>query len=179
MTNKERTLTLLRTINRPGMDKLINYFETSTFFESNCNGHHFIGEGGTCEHSLEVYDYMVKHNDMNLPMDSIIITSLCHDLGKSTKTGLRFYGRHDQRSLKILNRCGVKLSDNEKTAILNHEPGHIYRLITAATCPLYALLIRADCDSTGRWKDAHPEEVAAKEARRHHHHSTHHRSWMR
>lgn len=173
MTNRERTLSLLHTLDRPGMDNLIDYFETSTFFESNCHGHHFIGKGGTCEHSLEVYDFMVSHNDLNLPLDSIIITSLCHDLGKSTKAGLRFFGRHDQRSLKILKHCGVELSADEKTAILNHEPDWIYRITTSARCPLYALLVKADCHSTGKWKAAHPEEVAARKAARearHHHH---------
>lgn len=168
MTNKERIISLLRKVDRPGVDALIDFVETSTFFTANCYGHHFLGIGGVCEHTLEVYDYMMRHNVLGLDEESIIIASIGHDLGKARKDGFLFRGRHDQRSLQILRKCGVQLTADEATAIENHKPGWSYRVRTALRCPLYALLVSGDCHSTGEWKRMHPKEVAARRERRHH-----------
>lgn len=164
MDNRERIVTLLRRVQRPGIDALIDFIQTSTFFTANCHGHHFIGNGGVCQHTLEVYDFMMSHNILGLPEESIILTSVGHDLGKARKDGFNFRGRHDERSLKILDKLGVALCDDERTAILNHEPGWFYRTTTTMRCPLYALLVAGDCSSTGAWKRAHPVEVAARKS---------------
>jgi len=167
MDNRTRILSLLGSVKRPGMDALIDYLQTSNFFSANCNGHHFIGKGGVAQHSLEVYDYMMSHNKLNLPEQSIILCALTHDLGKTSEARESFHGRrHDQRSLKVLGRCGITLSSDERTAILNHQPGHTYRATKFLTCPLFALLVKADCTSASEWQNEHPVEVAQRRARR-------------
>ena len=166
MDIRTQILTLLRSVKRPGVDVLVDYIESSNYFTANCSGHHFIGQGGVAQHSLEVYTYMKEHNVFGLDDDSLILTAFCHDLGKTMEARNAFSGRHDQRSLKVLRHCGVPLSEAERTAVLNHEPGDSYRSTKKATCPLYALLVAGDCNSTGTWKREHPEAVAARKARR-------------
>lgn len=166
MDIRTQILTLLGSVKRPGMDALLDFIESSDFFTVNCYGHHFIGEGGVAQHSMEVYDYMRSHNILGLSEGSLILCSFTHDLGKTSQAKRTFGGRHDQRSLSVLQHCGVPLSEAEQTAILNHEPGWAYRAMKAATCPLYALLVAADCHSTGTWKREHADAVAQRRARR-------------
>ena len=57
MSNKERFLEILRSVNRPGMDKLIEWLEDSTFFVDPASARfHGNYEGGLCDHSLAVYE---------------------------------------------------------------------------------------------------------------------------
>ena len=148
------------------MDALIDYIESSNYFTANCHGHHFIGKGGVAQHSMEVYTFMKDHNVLRLDDDSLIITALCHDLGKTYQASKAFRGRHDERSLKVLQKFGVPLSEAEQTAILNHVPGWAYRTLKATTCPLYALLVAGDCYSAKTWKHSHADAVAERKARR-------------
>ena len=166
MDIRTQILSLLGSIRRPGMDALLAYIESSNYFTANCYGHHFIGKGGVAQHSMEVYDYMRTRNVPGLSADSLILCAFTHDLGKTSQAKAAFGGRHDQRSLSVLDSCGVPLTEDERKAILNHEPGRIYRAMTVATCPLYALLVAADCHSTGTWKREHADAVAARKARR-------------
>ena len=173
MDIRSQILSLLGSVKRPGMDALLAFVESSNYFTVNCNGHHFIGKGGMAEHSIEVYTFMKEHNVAGLPEESLILCAFTHDLGKTAEARNSFGGRHDQRSLSVLRKCGVPLSEAEQTAILNHEPGWAYRAMKAATCPLYALLVAADCHSTGTCKREHADAVAERKARRA---ARHHRS---
>ena len=166
MDIRSQILALLRSVRRPGMDALLEFIEGSNYFTANCYGHHFIGRGGVAQHSMEVYEYMKAHNAQGLPEESLILCAFTHDLGKTAQARETFSGRHDQRSLSVLGRCGVPLSEAERTAILNHEPGWAYRAMKTASCPLYALLVAADCNSTGTWKREHADAVAERKARR-------------
>ena len=58
MTMKERVISLLRSVNRPGMDKVIDSLESRGYFDAKCYGHHRY-KGGMSAHALEVYDYMI------------------------------------------------------------------------------------------------------------------------
>lgn len=105
--------------------------------------------GGLAKHSLEVYENMksiCKAWFPNIPLDSIIILALFHDLGKigivggedhylpttqdwQIKKGIRYETNkdlkdgltHAQRSVRILEQCGVKLTDSEYCAIILHD----------------------------------------------------------
>lgn len=167
MDIRSQILALLGSVRRPGMDALLNFIENSNYFTANCYGHHFIGTGGVAQHSMEVYEFMKANNIMGLPEESLILCAFTHDLGKTSKARAAFSGRHDQRSLAVLDQCGVTLSEAERKAILNHEPGWGYRTRTAVSCPLYALLVAADCHSTGTWKREHADAVAERKARHH------------
>ena len=65
MSNKERFLGILKSVNRLNIDKLISWLEGSTFFTDPASAKfHGNYEGGLCDHSLAVYEeYMVKEGD--------------------------------------------------------------------------------------------------------------------
>lgn len=78
---KERYLELLKTVNRPGMSNLIDYLEKSSFFKDPASAmYHGNHEGGLCEHSLAVYDELVKLTGVD--NDTIKIVALLHDVCK-------------------------------------------------------------------------------------------------
>jgi hypothetical protein len=83
---KEQIINLLKSTNRPGIEKVIEYLNTSDFFTSPASTkYHSSFEGGLAKHSLWVYLLLVEkskqHNDA-IPTDSIIITALLHDFCK-------------------------------------------------------------------------------------------------
>ena len=81
MSNKERFIELLKTVKRDGMDKLIKWLESSTFFIDPASAkYHGDYEGGLCDHSLAVYEEYVKLT--NQDDDKAIITCLLHDVCK-------------------------------------------------------------------------------------------------
>ena len=102
---KEEFLMLLKSINREGMDELINFIERSDFFKAPASTRfHGSYEGGLLEHSLNVYKILsekVKNCpiELNVSQDSIIIMSLLHDICKAN-----FY-KVDYRNAK--NDLGV------------------------------------------------------------------------
>lgn len=144
--NKNRIVSILRAIDRPGMDAVINYLESSSYFKRDCYNHHK-EPGGLAQHSLEVYDYMASHAG-SLPVESIAVASLFHDLGKTRRRDGRGHGA---RSLDILSECGFELTEAERTAIGNHHR----KSFDFVTCPLRRVLSMGDCSSTGAWKRAH------------------------
>ena len=102
---KEEFLGLLKTVNREGINELINFLEKSDFFiapaSTRFHGNH---EGGLVEHSLKVYE-ILKHKvetnieKIEIPQESIIIIALLHDICKTN-----FY-KIDYRNAK--NALGV------------------------------------------------------------------------
>lgn len=86
---KERIIELLRETERDGIEALISYMEDNGFFESPCStSHHLAKSGGLAEHSLNVYDMMLAISGLYpISIDSIIICSLLHDLGKMGQFG--------------------------------------------------------------------------------------------
>lgn len=146
---KDRIYTILRATGRPGIEAVINYLETSSYFKRGCYSHHK-ERGGLAQYSLEVYEHMLAHSD-GFPADSIAVVGLFHDLGKTAKRNGRGHGR---RSVDILDRLGFELTADERTAIGRHHD----KSLDILTCPLRRHLTAADCLSTGRWKRAHPKK---------------------
>ena len=102
---KEEFLKLLKTVQREGIDELINFLEKSDFFKAPASTRfHGDYEGGLVEHSLKVYE-ILKHKVENnikgitIPDESIIIIALLHDICKTN-----FY-KIDYRNAK--NSLGV------------------------------------------------------------------------
>ena len=61
MTNKERFLQLFSKIDRAGKEDLVAWLEQSDFFTAPASAkYHCSYEGGLVEHSLNVYDALVK-----------------------------------------------------------------------------------------------------------------------
>lgn len=102
---KEQFLTLLRTVNREGIENLIEFIEKTDFFKAPASTKfHGNYEGGLVEHSLKVYE-ILKHKvetniePLQVPEESIIIIALLHDICKAN-----FY-KVDYRNAK--NALGV------------------------------------------------------------------------
>ena len=51
---REEIMSLLKEVERPGMDRVIWYLENSDFFRARCHSHHEFS-GGLAVHSLGVY----------------------------------------------------------------------------------------------------------------------------
>lgn len=149
---------LLRTTKREGIENLITWMDENGFFNAPCStSHHLCYDGGLAEHSLNVYRSMLLLSKTLLGedleqtiVDSIIICSLLHDIGKVGQFGKPYYTEnylsktdkegnpirsetkpfttnkyllnipHDVRSIAILSKF-INLTEDEQFAILYHN----------------------------------------------------------
>ena len=102
---KEQFLELLKTVNREGINDLIEFIQKTDFFKAPASTRfHGDYEGGLVEHSLKVYE-ILKHKvqtnvePLKVSEESLIIIALLHDLCKAN-----FY-KVDYRNAK--NALGV------------------------------------------------------------------------
>ena len=145
---KEKFLELLKSVNREGIDQLINFLEKSDFFTAPASTRfHGCYEGGLLEHSIKVYEIFkdkVEKSiiDLNIPKESIIIMALLHDVckanyykvdyrnAKNQLTGewekVPYYTvddtipfGHGEKSVMMLTEF-IKLTNDEKYAIRWH-----------------------------------------------------------
>ena len=90
---------LLLSTKRKGIQELVNWLDRSNFkvapASTRYHGNH---EGGLLEHSLNVYNECIRQKDLiklfNIPQDTLIITSLLHDICKVN------YYKMDVRNVK-------------------------------------------------------------------------------
>ena len=141
-----RIIDILKTLDRPGTDQVIEFMQENNYSGSRCYGHHKY-KGGLVDHSLEVYNHMMK-NRRDLPEDSVIVCAFFHDLGKATKS-TRKIADHEGRSIRILDKCGFQFTEQERNAILTH-----HKIEGFLDDPLRKCLSQADIDSTSKWKKA-------------------------
>ena len=89
--NKKRFINLVRaSIERDGVDELVEYLEGSDFFVAPASTiYHGSWEGGLCEHSLNVYESLLSEvtntlgEDQDIiDLESIAVVGLFHDLCK-------------------------------------------------------------------------------------------------
>lgn len=151
---KERFITLLKSTNREGMDDIIQMLEDKGFFTAPASTKfHLSYEGGLLEHSLnvckmalELREVIIKMNpdlQASLTVESVIISSLLHDVCKSdiykptikkqknkdgewvdAKTYDVDHGQypfgHGEKSVILLLQNGLKLTNDEALAIRWH-----------------------------------------------------------
>lgn len=144
---KEKFIELLKSTNREGMDKVIEFLEKSDFFKAPASTRfHGAYEGGLAEHSLKVYEILkekVKHAPIEIttPDESLIIIALLHDICKANFYKVDYrnaknslgewekvpyytiedtipYG-HGEKSVMMLTEY-IKLTNEEKYAIRWH-----------------------------------------------------------
>ena len=125
---------LLQSTNREGIENVLQYLEDSGFYvvPSSINRHHN-WRGGLAQHCLGVYLTAKEHGE-GLPEDSLIIAGLLHDICKARKlyydeNGIIHHRHthihgHGYRSIKILEECGLELTEEERLAIRWHMGGH-------------------------------------------------------
>lgn len=132
--NKERIITLLKGVSREGIDNVLRYLEESVFYDtpsSVCRHHNW--RGGLAEHSLGVYRIASEQNN-ELPHESIVVAGILHDICKASKLYYDAEGiihrrhthikGHGRRSIKLLEKCGLSLTEDERLAIRRHMGGH-------------------------------------------------------
>ena len=87
MDNKERFLSLCKSIHRDGIEDLLQWLEDSDFYTCPASTRfHGAYEGGLLQHSLNVYDELKRllsiYPEAAAQEESVIIASLFHDLCK-------------------------------------------------------------------------------------------------
>lgn len=86
METKDKIVSLLKEVNRDGVDTLIEYLETEGFFNSPASTRfHGCYTGGLADHSLRVYELLTWFNNslkFGIEKESIIIAALLHDVCK-------------------------------------------------------------------------------------------------
>ena len=133
-------------IKRNGIDILLRRLEISDFFIAPCSTRfHLNYRGGLCEHSLNVYETLLKlccvfNIKIDAHIESLTIVSLFHDyckadfykpVMKSVKKGTQWTMEpgyeiddmlplgHGEKSLYLISRC-IDLTDEEACAIRWH-----------------------------------------------------------
>jgi len=133
-SNKQEIIRLLNSVNREGMPKLIRAMEKSDFFIAPASTiYHLNCKGGLAYHSLSKYRTLKKLCEIfgiTLPIDSIIIVGLLHDLCKIftyawDNVNKKYYkkklssNKHGLKSIKRINQF-MKLTNKEYDMIRWH-----------------------------------------------------------
>lgn len=170
---REKIIALLMTVQREGMDKLIEWMDAYGFFTAPCSGaYHLAKEGGLAEHSLNVYNTMKELAESlcagtSVTDESIILCALLHDLGKTgdrgkpnyvpniLKSGAKsdskpyitnkelLYLPHEVKSVIIAERF-IELTEEEEHAIYYHNGKYTHTGCDLKETPLQILLHMAD-----------------------------------
>ena len=176
---KQKYIELLKNTGREGIDDLISFLEKTDFFEAPASTkYHGAYKGGLLEHSMKVYEILkekVKNAELDVNEDTIIISSLLHDICKLNFYKVDYrnvknpkgewekvpyytiddtipYG-HGEKSVMMITEY-IKLTSEEKYAIRWHmgftEPKELYGTIGQAykKYPLALLLFEADLEAT-------------------------------
>ena len=149
---REKIENLLKTTGRPGIEDLLEWMFKNGFYDAPCSSkYHLAKPGGLAEHSLNVFKHAIKIATMNFEdledqitfetIDSIVICSLLHDLGKAGQFGKPNYIKnngedaksapfktnndllyvpHEIRSVAIASKF-IDLTEQEQFAILYHN----------------------------------------------------------
>ena len=93
---------LLLSTNRTGVDKFINWLETTDFkYAPASTQHHYAFPGGLLAHTVNVYDSMINdYQEMikffNLSYDTVIIVALLHDIYKTNSFVVNYKNVKDE-----------------------------------------------------------------------------------
>lgn len=171
--NRELFLSSLKSTNRTGIEEVLTELENIGFFEAPASRKdHLAYPGGLLQHSLNVYNVaMMLYNqlkalkpDLAIQEESIIITSLLHDVCKADRYTMTDNGTyvknynlpmigHGEKSVIMLLKWGLKLTDEEMLAIRWHMGGwHVPNneeqqtdyVHAVESCPLVTLIHTAD-----------------------------------
>ena len=122
--NIRRFEELLGSVQRTGMDKLMNYIKKKTDFYSApaSTRFHLSCEGGLLQHSLNVYDCLAAKREnpiwqnilTGIPEESLIIMALLHDLCKTNfyVEGTKNQKTYDEEKVAKAERWQIKNDNN-------------------------------------------------------------------
>ena len=137
MTDKEMFMWLASSIEREGIEDLLSYLETTDFYTAPAStAYHANYKGGLCAHSIHVYDNMVKLCEVfeiDIPLDSIKVVSLFHDLAKidfyeETAKNKKVYSKNGSKSDELgrfdwVSEVGYKVKDAKDRELICGEHG--------------------------------------------------------
>lgn len=131
---KDTIRELLLSTGRKGISYLVADMVKSGFFEAPASGsYHLCKEGGLAEHSLNVYKHIINLAgalQVNVPIDSLIIVSLLHDIGKNGDYGKANYVPNIVRSktknketgeYDLIQSTAKPYETNKELAYIPHE----------------------------------------------------------
>ena len=173
--NVELFEALLKTVEleRQGMGELLEFIRKSDFYVAPASTrYHLAEEGGLLQHSLDVYFALLAEKEnhywkealKDVPMGSLLVVSLLHDLCKVNTYSKREDGKgydfvnplpigHGSKSVALILRCGFSLTNDEMIAITHHMGAYglsDYRELMEAykQTPLALALCHADMVAT-------------------------------
>lgn len=141
---KNRFLELVKSIPREGVDELIEYLNSSDFFEAPASLKlHHAYEGGLCRYSLARYGFLTKLIEVsgyNCSEDSILITGLLASLNKANYFEPTFINkkvycadgdkRDERGKFRWESEAGYKIKEPEDRFIFGTSGQNAERLIT-------------------------------------------------
>ena len=141
--NQDRFYALLRSTGEPGIEELISSIHKSSFFTAHSYSHHHYASG-TVEHSLGVYDQLVKlAKGYSYENKDLIITALLHDICMGhNPIWPHEKGRHGKNSYLITKQYLHNVNPAVLEAIKGHK--HWPSDEGAAHNPLRLLIKKAD-----------------------------------
>lgn len=125
--NIERFENLLTSVNRPGIDKLLDFIRHSDFYTAPASTRfHGDHEGGLLEHTLNVYDCLVDKRNSGVwaeklkeySDESLILVALLHDLCKAYMYG------SELKNKKVYSETGSK-KDSGGRYDWKQEPAYV------------------------------------------------------
>jgi len=112
---KQEIISLLKSTERAGIDKVIKHLEETDFFVAPASTRfHGNYDGGLAEHSLNVYKLLKVKNeqfDLGLAPDTIVITSILHDVCKINLYHVATKNRKNPKTLKWESYKGYGYED--------------------------------------------------------------------
>ena len=150
MEVKERIINVLSSVKRPGIENLLQWMDANGFYDAPCSSkYHLATPGGLAEHSYNVWIaacslleafYLKQEKPFSQDfLDSLVICSLLHDLGKCGQFGKPnyilneeypfpvfetnenlLYIPHEIRSIAIASQF-IELTEEEQFAICYHN----------------------------------------------------------
>lgn len=130
---KEEFISLLRSTEREGIDRVISKLESMGFFTAPASSkNHLCVEGGLLEHSMNVYKMakMIREQllavqpELKIKEESVIIASLLHDVCKADiyKKGLKWrkddQGRWEQYEAYEIDYTNFPMGHGEKSVMM-------------------------------------------------------------
>ncbi len=130
---KEEFVSLLRSTEREGIDRVISKLESMGFFTAPASSkNHLCVEGGLLEHSMNVYKMakMIREQllavqpELKIKEESVIIASLLHDVCKADiyKKGLKWrkddQGRWEQYEAYEIDYTNFPMGHGEKSVMM-------------------------------------------------------------
>lgn len=99
---KEKFIELLRSTNREGIERLIDFLDRTDFYTAPASTRfHNSFESGLLAHSMNVYTSLKKLVGNEWPEDTIIIVSLLHDICKVNMYKVDYRNKKDENGVWV------------------------------------------------------------------------------